>query len=41
MAQDATLLKSAKRLRHEATPFEIMLWRNLSGSRLGGFKFRR
>ncbi|MBO9575086.1 MAG: endonuclease domain-containing protein [Sphingobium sp.] len=41
MAQDATLLKSAKRMRHEATPFEIILWRHLSSSQLGGFKFRR
>ena len=41
MAQDATLLKSAKRMRHEATPFEVILWRHLSGSKLGGFKFRR
>jgi len=41
MAQDATLLKSAKNMRHEATPFEIILWRHLSGSKLGGFKFRR
>jgi len=41
MAQDSTLLKSAKRMRHEATPFEIILWRHLNGSKLGGFKFRR
>jgi very-short-patch-repair endonuclease len=41
MAQDATLLQFAKQMRHEATPFEVILWRHLSGSKLGGFKFRR
>jgi len=28
-------------MRHEPTPFEVILWRHLSGSKLGGFKFRR
>ena len=41
MAQDATLLQFAKGMRHEATPFEVILWRHLNGSTLGGFKFRR
>ena len=41
MAQDATLLQFAKQMRHEATTFEVILWRHLSGSKLGGFKFRR
>jgi very-short-patch-repair endonuclease len=41
MAQDATLLVRAKQMRHEATPFEVILWRHLNGSKLGGFKFRR
>jgi very-short-patch-repair endonuclease len=28
-------------MRHEATPFEVILWRRLSRSQLGGDKFRR
>jgi very-short-patch-repair endonuclease len=41
MAQSPKLLGRAKRMRHEATPFEVILWRHLSGSKLAGFKFRR
>jgi very-short-patch-repair endonuclease len=41
MAQDPTLLGHAKQMRHEATPFEVILWRHLSNSKLAGFKFRR
>ena len=41
MAQDPKLLSRAKRLRIEGTPFEAKLWRHLSRSQLGGFKFRR
>ena len=28
-------------MRREPTPFEVILWRSLSRSQLGGFKFRR
>ena len=31
----------ARQLRREATPAERALWRHLSGSKLGGFKFSR
>ncbi|MCW2362649.1 MULTISPECIES: endonuclease domain-containing protein [Sphingobium] len=41
MTQDARLLIHAKAMRHEATPCEIILWRHLSRSQLGGHKFRR
>mgnify|MGYP002390174745 CR=1 FL=1 len=41
MSQSEQLLKHASRMRHEATPFEIILWRHLSRSQLGGHKFRR
>jgi very-short-patch-repair endonuclease len=41
MMQEPELLKRASAMRHEATPFEAMLWRHLSSSQLGGFKFRR
>ncbi len=41
MAQNATSLQFARRMRSEPTPFEVILWRHLSGSKLGGFKFRR
>jgi very-short-patch-repair endonuclease len=40
MTQDQRLLKNAARMRHEATPFEVILWRHLSRSQLG-YKFRR
>ncbi|HET9337160.1 MAG TPA: DUF559 domain-containing protein [Sphingomicrobium sp.] len=41
MGQEQHLLKRAKRLRIESTPFEVKLWRHLSGSKLQGHKFRR
>ena len=31
----------AKAMRRQPTRFEVILWRNLSNSKLGGFKFRR
>ncbi|MFB0873063.1 MULTISPECIES: endonuclease domain-containing protein [unclassified Sphingobium] len=40
MAQDPRLLERAAQMRHEATPFEVILWRCLSRSQLG-YKFRR
>ncbi|CAM8642411.1 endonuclease domain-containing protein [Sphingobium cupriresistens] len=40
MAQDPRLLKNAAHMRHDATPFEVILWRHLSRSQLG-YKFRR
>ena len=39
--QDPHLVERAKRLRNAGTPFEAKLWRSLSRSQLGGFKFRR
>jgi very-short-patch-repair endonuclease len=39
--QDPHLLGRAKRLRKNGTPFEALLWRRLSRSQLGGYKFRR
>ncbi|MEP6983881.1 MAG: DUF559 domain-containing protein [Sphingomicrobium sp.] len=41
VVQDAHLLGRAQRLRNEGTPFEALLWRRLSRSQLGGYKFRR
>ena len=41
MAQDKYLLDRAKRLRNDGSPFEAKLWRHLSRSQLGGYKFRR
>jgi very-short-patch-repair endonuclease len=41
VAQDRNLLIYAKQMRHAATPFEVILWRHLSRSQLGGHKFRR
>lgn len=41
MAQDQHLLSRARRLRTQGTPFEAALWRKLSRSQLGGYKFRR
>ena len=40
MTQDPRLLSHAAKMRREATPFEVMLWRHLSRSQLG-HKFRR
>jgi very-short-patch-repair endonuclease len=39
--QDKHLLRRASQLRTQGTPFEASLWRRLSRSRLGGYKFRR
>ena len=41
MKQDSHLLDRARRLRQNFTPFEAKLWRHLSRSQLGGYKFRR
>ena len=41
MPQDKQLLDRARRLRNRGTPFEAILWRRLSRSQLGGYKFRR
>jgi very-short-patch-repair endonuclease len=35
------MISRAKRLRKASTPFEVQLWRHLSCSQLGGYKFRR
>ncbi len=35
------LAKYAHQLRNTPTPFETILWKHLSRSQLGGFKFRR
>ena len=37
----AEILERARRLRHEATDVEGLLWRLLRGQQLGGYKFRR
>ena len=39
--QLAELHRRAREMRNNPTEPEKRLWRNLSGSRLGGFKFRR
>ena len=39
--RDQGLSQRAAAMRHNATPFEVMLWRHLSRSQLGGHKFRR
>jgi very-short-patch-repair endonuclease len=41
LKQDAHLLDRAKRLRQNFTPFEAKLWRYISRSQLGGYRFRR
>jgi len=41
LPQDKHLLDRARRLRNRGTPFEAILWRRLSRSQLGGYKFRR
>ena len=41
MKQDSHLLGRARQLRNDGTPFEAMLWRRISRSQLGGYKFRR
>ena len=39
--QEKVLLDRAKALRNASTPFESQLWRHISRSQLGGYKFRR
>ena len=39
--RDQLLGQRAAAMRHEATPFQVILWRHLSRSQLGGHKFRR
>ena len=41
MGDDWRLIERARQLRREPTEPEKRLWRNLSNSRLGGYKFRR
>ena len=41
MRAEPKLKSRARQLRHEATEPERWLWRRLSNSQLGGFKFRR
>jgi very-short-patch-repair endonuclease len=38
---DPKLAKHARKMRREPTEFEMRLWRHLSNSQLGGWKFRR
>ena len=39
--QQKHLLNRARALRNTSTPFEIMLWNQIKGAKLGGHKFRR
>ena len=41
MRADPKLRERARHMRREPTEFEKRLWRSLSNSQLGGFKFRR
>lgn len=41
MATERELSDFARKLRREPTEWEIRLWRHLSNSQLGGYKFRR
>ena len=41
MSRDWRLLERARQMRREPTEPEKRLWRNLSNSQLGGYKFRR
>ncbi|MFN3818108.1 endonuclease domain-containing protein [Blastomonas sp.] len=41
MDNNLRLLLFAKELRNNPTPFEIILWKYLKSSQLGGYKFRR
>ena len=41
VAQEPHLLSPARQLRQNGSPFEAKLWRHLSRSQLGGYKFRR
>lgn len=38
---DASHVRYAKNMRKEMTPWELKLWLQLKGKKLGGFKFRR
>ncbi|HSX55907.1 MAG TPA: endonuclease domain-containing protein [Sphingomonas sp.] len=41
MATERELSEFARRLRRNPTEWEVRLWRQLSNSQLGGYKFRR
>ncbi len=41
MVEPAELAKRATCLRNAPTPFEKIIWKHLSRSQLGGYKFRR
>ncbi|HEY0622199.1 endonuclease domain-containing protein [Sphingomonas sp.] len=41
MATERELSEFARQLRRNPTEWEIRLWRHLSNSQLGGYKFRR
>ena len=41
MAADRRLIEFARRMRHEPTPAEEVMWRLLRNRRTAGFKFRR
>jgi very-short-patch-repair endonuclease len=41
MSTERELSEFARKLRREPTEWEIRLWRHLSNSQLGGYKFRR
>ena len=41
VGSDRKLVERARRMRREPTEFEKRLWRHVSRSQLGGFKFRR
>ncbi|WP_373488236.1 endonuclease domain-containing protein [Blastomonas sp.] len=41
MTNHVKLAEFARELRNNPTPFEIILWKYLKSSQLGGYKFRR
>ena len=41
MPRDPNLVELARKLRHDMTPAEQILWRELRGRRFQGWKFRR
>jgi very-short-patch-repair endonuclease len=41
MPRDPILVELARKLRHDMTPAEQILWRELRGRRFQGWKFRR
>src|SRR4051794_15224060 len=41
MHHDPRLVRNARRLRHNLTPAEKVLWPQLRGRRFGGYRFRR